>query len=352
MYKAGVVGAAGFAGIQAVQILNSHPEFELVLVTSDANVDSRLDEVYPALLNAECGSLKFKSNDCAELDNLDVVFLAVPHKAAMSKARRLLDAGVVVIDLSADFRLEDPKVYEKWYGVPHTELEILAKRAFGLPELFPNDLKTAAEKRAAGKEVLVACAGCYVTASTLATKPFVKSQWFDASMPPVIDAISGVTGAGKNPGERGLYVMANEDYEAYGVAHHRHTPEMVQILDGQQVVFTPHLAPANRGILSTITMKCKEVPTIEELHELYAEAYKDCPFVKVLEAGKFPKTSSITRTNFCQIGVAVNGDAGVVTIISAIDNLVKGAAGQAIQCANIVFDLPETCGLIQPTLNI
>lgn len=193
-----------------------------------------------------------------------------------------------------------------------------------------------------------------MTASTLAAKPFVTSKWFDPSMPPVIDAISGVTGAGKKPGDRGLYVYANEDYEAYGVAHHRHTPEMVQILDGQQVIFTPHLAPANRGILSTVTMKVKdgEMPTAEELHELYEKAYGDSKFVKVLALGNFPKTSSVTRTNYAQIGVAVNEDAHAVTIISAIDNLVKGAAGQAVQCANVVFGLDEAAGLENPTLNV
>ncbi len=346
-YRAGVVGATGFAGIEAVYILAEHPNFELQVITSDANAGQKLSEVYPTFKFHKLGDMVIEKNDTASLKKCDVVFLAVPHKAALSKARELLDAGVVVIDLSADFRLSDPAIYEKWYGVEHTELSILDKRCFGLPELFGQDMQRANNMRERGDDVLVACAGCYVTASTLASKPFVDSEFFDETMPPIIDAISGYTGAGKNPGERGLYVCANDNYEAYGVTKHRHTPEIEQILGGQKVVFTPHLAPANRGILATVTMKIEPGINLNysDLRGLYDNYFADSTFVRLLDEGTYPKTRNVAGTNFCEIGLGINEDAGVVIAISAIDNLVKGAAGQAVQCANIVFGLREDAGL-------
>lgn len=347
MLKAGIVGSTGFAGIEATYLLAEHPNFELSVITSDANAEQMLKDVYQPFRFSKSRDLVIENNDSPELLNCDVVFLAVPHKAALSKARALLDAGVVVIDLSADFRLSDPQVYEKWYGVEHTELEILGNRCFGLPELFRGEMQRARERKEAGKDVLVACAGCYVTASTLASKPFVDSEMFDNSMPPVIDAISGYSGAGKNPGERGLYVFANDSYEAYGVTKHRHTPEIEQILGGQKIVFTPHLAPANRGILATVTLKIRPGVnlTYEKLRETYDSYYKNSKFVRILDEGQYPKTRNVVGTNFCEIGLGINEDAGVVIAISALDNLVKGAAGQAVQCANLTMGLNEEAGL-------
>ena len=348
MIKAGIVGATGFAGIELVRLISCHEAFELAVATSDANKGQTFGEVYPALKHSkELCDFEIKGNDTPLLFECDVVFLAVPHKASLGIAKSFLDRGIVVIDLSADFRLADADVYEKWYETPHTEREILSSRAFGLPELFAEDLKSAYEKRKEGISVLVACAGCYVTASSLAAKPFVESEYFDASMSPVIDAISGYTGAGKNPGDKGLFVHASSNMSAYGISHHRHTPEIEQILGGQKVVFTPHLAPANRGILSTVTMKIRDNMSlnIKELHDLYVQKYKNSQFVKILKLGEFPKTTSVVGTNCCEIGVSVNEEAGVVVAVSAIDNLLKGASGQALQCANIVFGLPENCGL-------
>ena len=344
--KVGVVGAAGYAGIQAVSILAEHPNLELVAIASDANEGTELSEVYPAFLNAECGvrHCKFGSiNDILSL-KLDAVFLAVPHKASLDLTPKFLDAGVSVIDLSADYRLQDPQVYEKWYGVRHSSPELLESRIFGLPELFP--IEGEVEKPA-----LIACAGCYVTASSLAAKPFVESEFFDSSLTPVIDAISGYTGAGKNPGDKGLFVNASENVSAYGVTHHRHTPEIEQIL-GTQVVFTPHLAPFTRGILSTVTMKSEPSLTPEKMHSLYTQFYSESEFVKVLPLGQFPQTSHVAGTNFAHIGVAVNEEKHVAIAICAIDNLVKGAAGQAVQCANIVFGFPENAGLTRISLPI
>lgn len=353
MIKAGVIGAAGYAGIQAVAILDSHPNFELVKIASDANEGARLKDVYPAFINSEAGELVFKKNDCEDFYDLDVVFLAVPHKASLEITPKFLKRGVVVIDLSADFRLEDANVYEKWYGVSHTHPELLHNRFFGLPELFPDDLKNARQCYLDNKPVLVACAGCYVTATSLAAKPFVESDFFDQACIPVADAISGYTGAGKKPGEKGLFVNATENSCAYGVTHHRHTPEIEQIL-GTDIVFTPHLAPMSRGILSTVTMKVKigQNLTNLELNSKFCKFYETSYFVKVLEEGQFPQTAHVNGTNFAHIGSAFYEDKGVVVSVCAIDNLVKGAAGQAVQCANAVFGFSETAGLSRVSLPI
>lgn len=186
-----------------------------------------------------------------------------------------------------------------------------------------------------------------MTAASLACKPFVDSSFFDKDSLPVIDAISGLSGAGKNPGMRGLYVFANDNFEAYGVGTHRHTPEIEQILGGIKVVFTPHLAPANRGILATVTMAIDKSVNVslDDIRNVYERAYKNCHFVKVLGEGDFPKTKSVIGTNFAHIGIALDEKRHIVQVISAIDNIVKGASGQAVQCANLIFGLPDEAGL-------
>ena len=343
------MGAAGFTGAQLISILQKHESFKLNVITSDSNCSKKLIDVYPEFINSEAGirDLEFLGNDDDSLLTCDLVFLAVPHKVAMKKARKLLENGIVVIDLSADFRFNKKEVYERYYGVKHTEPELLKERFFGLPELFREDIVKAFQARQNKKDVLVGCAGCYVTASSLACKPFVDSEFFDEGSLPVIDAMSGLSGAGKNPGERGLYVFANDNFEAYGVGNHRHTPEIEQILGERKVIFTPHLAPANRGILATATMMVDKNKSVsaEEIREIYKKAYDNCTFVKVLDEGKFPKTKSVIGTNFAHIGISFDKSKGVVQVISAIDNLVKGASGQAVQCANIVFGLKENEGL-------
>lgn len=264
----------------------------------------------------------------------------------MAVAGDLIAAGVTVIDLSADFRLKDPAVYEQWYA-PHTAPELLAQAAFGLPELTGDELAAAAERRAAGEAVLVGCAGCYPTATSLAAAPAIRAGLVDAAAPVVADAVSGVTGAGKKATERTHFCFANENMEAYGVGTHRHTPEIEQILGLQgRLVFTPHLAPLNRGLLSTVTLPLAPgaAPTTEELVALYRDFYAASPLVSVMDAGVQPRTASVAGTCRAQVGVAVH-PAGLIVATGAIDNLGKGAAGQGVQCANIVFGLPETCGL-------
>ena len=324
-YRAGVVGAAGFAGIELVRLLSRHPEFDLAAATSDALAGTPIAKAYPAFTGVT--DLAFSTHEDTDFSAFDVVFLAVPHKAAMGMAPDLMAAGVTVVDLSADFRLKDPAIYEKWYA-PHTATDLLAQAAFGLPELTGDELAAAAERRAAGEAVLVGCAGCYPTATSLAAAPAIRAGLVDAVAPVVADAVSGVTGAGKK-------------------GTHRHTPEIEQILGLEgRLVFTPHLAPLNRGLLSTVTLPLVSgaAPTTEELVELYRDFYAASPLVSVMDAGVQPRTASVAGTCRAQVGVAVH-PAGMIVATGAIDNLGKGAAGQGVQCANIVFGLPETCGL-------
>ena len=344
--KAGVIGAAGFAGAELVRLLLRHPGFELVAATSNELAGKSLAEVYPLFTGRT--NLKYVAHNDAVLDQCEVVFLAVPHTAALKHAPAFIERGITVIDLSADFRLEDPAVYEQWYKVAHTSTDLLAMRAFGQPELFHQGLEDACAKRQQGQAVLVGCAGCYPTATTLAAAPAVRLGLVDDKAPIVVDAISGVTGAGKKATARTHFCFANENLEAYGVATHRHTPEIEQILGvSDRLVFTPHLAPLNRGLLSTVNLPLAAGATrdVTKIVESYKEFYRDSAFVTVLDAGVMPKTSSVVGTNCAHIGLAVNERVGMLIAVGAIDNLCKGAANQAVQCANIVFGLPEDLGL-------
>lgn len=346
--RAAVVGAAGFAGIELVRLLLGHPDFKLACATSDGLAGTRVADAYPAF-EGLC-DLAFEKNADADIESCDLAFLAVPHTASLAIAPKLLAAGVTVIDLSADYRLRDPEVYERWYGVPHTSPELLGDVAFGLPELFRDQLDRAASCVAAGLPGLVACAGCYPTATSLAAAPALRGGLADPHAVIVADAISGVTGAGKKASERTHFCFANENLEAYGVGTHRHTPEIEQILGVEgRLVFTPHLAPLNRGLLSTVTIPLKAgmAPARAELERLYADFYGKSPFVRVLE-GRMPKTSSVAGTSFAHIGVAAVEPAHAIVAVCAIDNLGKGAAGQAVQCANIVFGLDERRGVDLP----
>lgn len=335
--KVGIVGAAGYAGAELIRLVLGHPEFELVAITSNADAGQPLSAVYPSF--AGVSDLVFTTHDAPELKSCDAVFLAVPHTAAMAQVPALLAAGVSCFDLSADYRLSDPSVFEAWYAAEHTS-----------PELFCQDLETAASSHAAGKPILVACAGCYPTATSLAAAPAVRAGWVAENGPVIVDAISGVTGAGKSCNARTHFCSADENLEAYGVGKHRHTPEIEQILDlTDRVVFTPHLAPLKRGLLSTVTLplapQALDTLTLEDVVDHYKKFYAGRTFVRVLDAGQQPKTASVVGTNAAQIGLALNKRAGVLVATGAIDNLCKGAAGQAVQCANIVFGFDERRGL-------
>ena len=342
--KAGIVGAAGFAGIEAARLVLTHPEFELVAATSNELAGRKLSDLYPNFLGVT--DLAFSAHDDAPLTECDVVFLAVPHTAAIAQAPALVQAGVAVVDLSADFRLKDPAVYEQWYKVKHTATDLLAQAAFGLPELFGSELRALASRRESGQGVLVGCAGCYPTATSLAAAPLIRAGLVGEG-PIVADAVSGVSGAGKKATERTHFCFADENVEAYGVGSHRHTPEIEQILGIEgRLVFTPHLAPLDRGLLSTVTLPLGESGVSQEqLDGLYTDFYADAPLVSVLTGGAQPKTSSVAGTCRAHVAAVYNAHANVVVATGAIDNVGKGAAGQAVQCANIVFGLPETTGL-------
>lgn len=355
-YKAGIVGAAGFAGVELVRYLVGHPAFDLTAITSDANSSSRLDEVYPSFTGKS--DLSFVTNNAILDSDIDVAFLAVPHTASLAITPKLLERSVTVIDLSADFRLKDPEVYEKWYNVEHTEASLLQEAAFGLPEITMCELEQARSIHDGGKAVLVACAGCYPTATSLAAYPAIDSHLMKEGSLVVADAISGVTGAGKKATERTHFCFASENLEAYGVTSHRHTPEIEQILNIEdRLVFTPHLAPLNRGLLSTVTLqidkaKLPKNADSDYFTDIYRKFYEGSQFVHVMPPGVQPKTSSVVGTNDAHVAVTYDPEKGVLVAVGAIDNLGKGAAGQAVQCANIVFGLDPAQGLVAPALPV
>lgn len=341
----GVVGAAGYAGIEAVRLVLRHPHFELVAATSNELAGTRIDALYPAFRGIT--DLEFVPHGDSSIDECDVVFLAVPHTAAMKVAPELMEHKATVIDLSADFRIKDVATYEQWYKVKHTAPELIAQAAFGLPELFGDQLEEAAVKRVAGEAVLVSCPGCYPTATSLAAAPALRNGLISDDGLIVADAISGVSGAGRTANARTHFCSANENVEAYGVGSHRHTPEIEQILNiPNRLVFTPHLAPYNRGLLSTVTLPLGDVDIDQaQLDVLYKNFYRDDKFVQVLVGGAQPKTSSVAGTNYAHVAAVFNRRTQSIIATCAIDNIGKGAAGQAVQCANIVCGLDETCGL-------
>jgi len=339
--KVVVVGAAGYTGIELVRLLLAHPDLEIAAVTSGADAGRSVEDLYPAMTG--CG-LVFETPDVASLARrADVAFLAVPHTAALGLVPVLLDAGVRVFDLSADFRLRDRSVYEAWYETPHTAAHLLESAVYGLPELGRDALAGAA---------LVACAGCYPTATILAAAPALEAGIASADRV-VVDAKSGVSGAGRSPSASTHYCAANEAVAPYKVGSHRHTPEIAQALSEVagspvKVTFAPHLVPMTRGLLSTVYMDASPGLTTLDAVEAYRGRYAGEPFVTVHPAGRMPSTREVSGTNRAHIGVAVDEDSGALVVACAIDNLIKGSGGQAIQCANVALGLDETAGLSAP----
>lgn len=346
MLKAGVFGAAGYAGIECVRILIGHPSFELVYVASDSDAGHRVDEVYPAL-RGSC-DLSFSPVDIDRVcEECDIAFLAVPHTASLTITPRLIEAGLIVIDLSADYRLHDPAVYEAWYKTEHTSTDLLAGAVYGLPEKNRGQLETL---KSADRK-LVACAGCYPTASALAALP-VLTLHQNTSDTVISDCLSGVSGAGRSLSRKACFVQAHESVCAYGVATHRHTPEIAQTLTeaaGRKtdVIFTPHLVPLIRGLLSTVYIAVDPSVGLARFCEEYETYFSGEPFVTVLPEGQMPQTADVAGSNRAQIGLALDVTTSTLIASCAIDNLMKGAAGQAVQCANIVCGFPETEGLLR-----
>ena len=351
MIRAGVVGATGYAGAELVRILCGHPDMELVRVTSTKEAGTPIADLYPGLTGV-CG-LVLAEPDIADLARAcDVVFLAVPHKASLAVTPRLVAAGIAVVDLSADYRLADAATYERWYATPHTSPELLARAVYGIPELNRAEVAALASLPA-GEPRLVANPGCYPTASTLAAAPVLGSGLLAPGATVVVDAISGVSGAGKGCTAKTHFCSADEAVSAYGVGGHRHLPEIAQNyarLAGRDVpvVFTPHLAPLKRGILSTVYLPLARAVEPDELQTLYAERYADEAFVHVLPQGCQPSTGSVAGGEHAHVAVALDPRANMAIATCAIDNLVRGAAGQAVQNANLLCGLREQAGLDAP----
>ena len=350
--RACVVGATGYAGIEVCRLVLAHPALELVMVTDRKEAGTRLDALYPSMAGS-CDLVLVQPDADAIADAADVAFLAVPHTASLALTPELLARGVTVLDLSADYRLRDAQVYESWYATPHTSPGLLSQTVYGLPELNRAGLASLAARRAQGEAVLVAVPGCYPTATALAAAPALAQGLATGDLV-IADAISGVSGAGRGCNARTHFCHANESVEAYGVAKHRHTPEIEQTLSDvagreMSVVFTPHLAPLTRGLLSTVYLEAAPGVTATDVQAAYERAYANEPLVTMLLAGSMPATSSVFGTARAQVGVALD-DRRRRTIIAscAIDNLGKGAAAQALQCANVVLGLPETAGLLAP----
>lgn len=335
MIRAGIVGGTGYTGVELLRILALHPAVEVTAVTSRADAGQRVDKVYPSL-RGYCNAL-FSLPELANLLACDVVFFATPNGTAMTMAAELLDRGIKVIDLSADFRIKDVKEWEKWYGMEHTSPDLIAEAVYGLPEINREAIKQAR---------LIACPGCYPTAVQLGFLPLIETGAIDVSSL-IADVKSGVSGAGRKAELSSLMSEAGESFKAYGVSGHRHLPEIKQ---GLQLVaagnvgltFVPHLTPMIRGIHATLYGRLMQ-PV--DLQALFEQRYQDERFVDVLPAGSHADTRNVRGSNRCQIAIHQPQGGDTVVILSVIDNLVKGASGQAVQAMNLLFGLPESQGL-------
>ena len=338
MIKVAVLGATGYAGIELVRILSQHPEVELKVLGSHSFDGQPISEVYQNfahILDMTCEEL-----DLDKVAQCDVAFTALPHGASKDVIPSLIEKGIKVIELSGDFRYDDIKIYEKWYGTEHSSPELLSEAVYGLCELYRDKVK---------KARLIGNPGCYTTCSILGAYPVLKSG-LGKSENIIIDAKSGVTGAGRGLGLPLHFCECTENTKAYKVATHRHTSEIEQELSkaaGEEVMisFTPHLIPQKRGILSTIYVNLNKPCTTEELVNIYKDFYKDEFFVRVKDAGKLPETKHVAGSNFVDIGVVVDERLNRAVIVSAIDNIYKGAAGQAVQNMNLMFGLDEKTGI-------
>jgi N-acetyl-gamma-glutamyl-phosphate reductase len=332
--KVGILGASGYTGAELLRLLATHPSLEVAVVTAHSHAGQPVAGHTPSLAAAYPG-LVYEENDPGRLDGLDVVFCALPHGESQRVVPELRRRVGLVVDLAADFRLRDASQYPRWYGGAHAAPDLLAEAAYGLPELFRDELVGA---------TLVAAAGCYPTAAGLALAPLVRRDLVEPTGI-IVDAASGVSGAGRGPKESLHFGTVDEDFTAYGLLTHRHTPEMEQIL-GSQVLFTPHLAPMVRGILATCYARPeagKPAPSTDTVMGALHDAYDDEPFVVVRDDP--PSTKTTAGSNAAHVTARVDPRTGWVVTLCALDNLVKGASGQAIQCANVALGLPETTGL-------
>lgn len=336
MIKTGIVGATGYSGVELMRLLSAHPEAELVVVTSRSETGRSVSDLFPSLRGVV--DLKYSDLDIKALSSCDVVYFATPNGTAMQYVPDLLENDTRVIDLSADFRLKDPDIWEEWYGMKHSCKHLLDEAVYGLPEI--NRTKLSSSR-------LVANPGCYPTAIQLGFIPLLeKNLVVPGSL--IADAKSGISGAGRKKSIPHLFCETSDSFSAYGVAGHRHLPEIMQGLnsvsdDDVGLVFVPHLAPMIRGIHATLYARLLD-PDID-LHKMYEERYLNEAFVDVMPGGSHPDTGDVRGTNICRLSCFVpqGGDTAVILVVE--DNLVKGAAGQAIQNMNIMFDIAEETGL-------
>ena len=337
--KAGVVGATGYAGAELVRLLTGHPQAELAAISSVSFTGQALSDIYPAyyhICDLVCGTQE------EVVEKSDVVFAALPHGLSQELAKTCYDAGKVFIDLGADFRLENEDDYKEWYGGTYLYKELHEQAVYALPELFREQIR--------GKKI-IANPGCYTTAVPLALAPALRKGYI-AAEGIIADCKSGVTGAGRKLTQNTHYPELNEGFSAYKVAAHRHTPEMEQSLSHVaggapvKLTFVPHLLPVNRGILATCYAKLQKEASLQEVRQAYEEQYGDEPFIRLLPEGRVADIKNVRYSNYCDISLHMDPRTNTFIAISAIDNMVKGAAGQAIQNMNLAFGLDETCGLM------
>ena len=344
MIKAGIIGATGYAGQQLVSLLVNHPEAEIKFVSSNSYAGQLFSDIYPQFYKILDMPLLSTEEAKEAMGDVDVVFTALPNGLVFELAELALSKGIKIIDFSADFRLDDPDVYEEWYKTEHTAKDLISKQVYGLAELWRDKIKGAD---------LIANPGCYTTASILAISALLREEGLVDTDHIIIDAKSGITGSGRKKDLALLYAEAGESVKAYGIAHHRHTPEIEQELSkvaGKeiQVQFTPHLMPMKRGILATIYADLKKDVTEDDLYAVYEKYYGKENFIRIRRG--MCETRFVVGTNFCDISVRVDQRTHRAIITSCIDNMVKGAAGQAVQNMNVAFGLEETAGL--KTMNI
>jgi len=336
MIKVGVVGGTGYTGVELLRLLAAHPESELAVITSRSEAGKPVADLFPNLRGSL--DLAFSAPDIGQLSACDLVFFATPNGTAMTMAPQLLEAGVRVIDLAADFRLGQADQWEHWYGMPHACPQLLEQAVYGLTEI---------NRAAIAQAQLVANPGCYPTAVQLGFLPLIEAGLIEHDHL-IADAKSGVSGAGRKAATGALLCEASENFKAYGVSGHRHLPEIRQGLEsasGQPVglTFVPHLTPMIRGIHATLYAQLRDVD--HDLQALFETRYHDEPFVDVLPAGTHPETRSVRGANHCRIAVHRPQQGNTVVVLSVIDNLVKGAAGQAVQNMNVMFGCNEGAGL-------
>ena len=342
MIKVGIVGGTGYTGVELLRLLANHPEAKVEVITSRSEEGVSVADMYPNLRGHH--DLKFSVPDVKTLSQCDVVFFATPHGVAHALAQQVLDQGIKVIDLSADFRLQDADEWEKWYNQPHGAKSLLPEAVYGLPEVNREQIKQAR---------LIAVPGCYPTSVQLALIPLLEQGLIESSGI-IADCKSGVSGAGRQAKIGALFCEAGESMMAYAVSGHRHLPEIRQGLTkaagtNVNLTFVPHLTPMICGIHSTIYAPSKtadvEALGIDGLQKLFEERYANEPFVDVMPAGSHPETRSVKGSNMCRLAIHQHQDTGLIVILSVIDNLVKGASGQAVQNMNIIFGIPEQTGL-------